>query len=198
MRRLFFWAALAALVFAAPAAVRADEKKSAGAEGESGSSKAWEWANFIVLAGGLGYIVKKNAGSAFEARGRQIRKAMLEAEDAKQDADSRVAAVELRLARLGDEIAALHAEAQAEEQAENARSVQRAAAEIAKIQARAEQEIVAAGKAARMELKRHAAELALGLAEQKIRSRMTADIEEQLVRAFLERLHGPSSSAYTN
>ena len=198
MKRLIFWAALAAAMCMTPATVRAEEKKSAGAEGESSGLKAWEWANFLLLAGGLGYIIKKNAGPAFEARGRQIRKAMLEAEDAKKDADSRSAAVELRLTRLDEEIAALRAEAKAEGEAEHARSVQRAAAEIAKIQAHAEQEIAAAGKAARMELQRHAAELALGLAEQKIRARMTPDTEEQLVRAFLEKLGGPSSSAFTN
>jgi F-type H+-transporting ATPase subunit b len=195
MKRLILWTGLAALVLAASSVARAEEKKSEAAGSESGL-KAWEWANFIVLAGGLGYIARKHAGPFFEARGLHIRKEMLEAEEAKKEADSRAAAVELRLARLEDEIAELRAEAQREEQAESARYVRHAAAEVAKIQARAEQEIAAAGKAARMELKRHTAELALGLAERKIRARMTAETEDQLVRAFRENLHGPSSSAH--
>ena len=198
MKRLILCIGLAALVFAAPSLLSAEEKKSSAPGGgeSSGGLKAWEWANFLVLAGGLGYIIRKNAGPAFEARGRSIRKALLEAEEVRKDAASRVAAVELRLARLGDEIAALRTEAQQEEEAEGARYVRHAAAEVAKIQARAEQEIAAAGKAARMELRRHTAELALGLAERKIRARMTADAEDQLVRRFLEKLDGPSSSAH--
>ena len=197
MKRLILWTGLAARVLAVPGVARAEEKKSETAGGESGL-KAWEWANFILLAGGLGYIVRKHAGPFFEARGLHIRKEMLAAEEAKKEADSRAAAVELRLARLEDEIAALRAEAQREERAESARYVRHAVAEAAKIQARAEQEIAAAGKAARMELKRHAAELALGLAERKIRARMTAETEDQLVRAFRENLHGPSSSAHAS
>ena len=197
MKRLFAWAALAGLVFAAPWVVRADEK-SAAAGSESGSTKAWEWANFALLAGGLGYIIKKQAGPAYQARGRHIRKAMLEAEEIKKDADCRAAEVEQRVAGLAAEIAALRDEAQREEQAEYTRSAQRVAAEVAKVQARAEEEIAAAGKGAAAELKRHAAELALGLAEQKIRARMTAETEDRLVRGFLEKLHGPSSSAYAD
>ena len=62
------------------------------------------------------------------------------------------------------------------------------AAEIAKIQAHSEQEIASAGKAARMELKRYAAELAVELAEQKVRARMTPDAQDALVQGFVRNL----------
>jgi len=52
----------------------------------------------------------------------------------------------------------------------------------------AEQEIASAGKAARMALKRYAAELAVGLAEQKVRARMTPDTEDALVQGFVRNL----------
>jgi len=195
MRRLIFVVATAVLLLAAPAGIAADEKKPGSGSGDHAELKAWEWANFILLAGGLGYIIRKNAGPAFEARGRRIRKDMVEAEEARKEADSRLAAVEHRLAHLADEIAALRAEALREEEAENARYLRHTAAEIAKIQTHAEQEIVAAGKAARMELKRYAAQIALGLAEQKIRSRMTPETEDRLVRGFVKNLDSPSSSA---
>ena len=69
---------------------------------------------------------------------------------------------------------------------------QHTAAEIAKIQAHAEQEIASAGKAARMELKRYSAELAIDLAEQKIRARMTPETQDALVRGFVRDLsHRP-------
>jgi len=193
MRRMILWLVLALALLTAPAGLRAEAKKS---EGEESGLKAWEWANFILLAAGLGYVIGKNAGPAFDARGRQIRKAMVEAEEAKNEADARAAAVEKRLANLGDEIAALRAEAQREEETENARYARHTAAEIAKIQAHGEQEIAAAGKAARTELKRYAAEIALGLAEQKLRARMTPDTEDHLVRGFVKNLDSPSTGAH--
>jgi F-type H+-transporting ATPase subunit b len=156
--------------------------------GESGGMKAWEWANFIVLAAGLGYVIGKNAGPAFEARSRKIRQEMVEAGEMKEEADARAAAVERRLANLEAEIAALRAEARQEEQAEVSRYGQQTTAEIAKIQARAGQEIAAAGKAARMELKRHAARLALDLAEAKLRARMTPETEDALLGGFVRNL----------
>ena len=193
MRRMILWLVLALALLTAPAGLRAEAKKS---EGEESGLKAWEWANFILLAAGLGYVIGKNAGPAFDARGRQIRKAMVEAEEAKNEADARAAAVEKRLANLGDEIAALRAEAQREEETENARYARHTAAEIAKIQAHGEQEIAAAGKAARTELKRYAAEIALGLAEQKLRARMTPETEDHLVRGFVKNLDSPSTGAH--
>jgi F0F1-type ATP synthase membrane subunit b/b' len=68
------------------------------------------------------------------------------------------------------------------------RLAQHTAAEIAKIQAHAEQEIASAGKAARTELKRYSAQLAVELAEQKIRARMTPQTQDALVRGFVRDL----------
>ena len=197
MRRLLMWTVLALSLLLAPAGMRAEEKGSQAA-GEGSGLKVWEWANFVLLAAGLGYVIGKNAGPAFDARGRRIRKEMVEAEEAKKEADARAAAVELRLANLGAEIAALRAEAQREEEAENTRYSRHIAAEIAKIQSHAEQEIAAAGKAARMELKRYAAEVALGLAERKIRERMNPETEDRLVLGFVKNLEGPSSGAHAS
>ena len=86
------------------------------------------------------------------------------------------------------EISALRAASGKEEEAEAAGFGRHTAAEIAKTQAQAEQEIAAAGKAARLELKRYCAELAVGLAEQKIRARMTPETQDALVRGFVRDL----------
>jgi F-type H+-transporting ATPase subunit b len=130
----------------------------------------------------------KNIPAAFAARSKHIRKELDEAAEAKAAADARAAEVERRLSNLEAEIAALRVEAQKESQSESHRMEQHTAAEIAKIQAHAEQEIAAAGKAARMELKHHAAELAIALAEQKLRSRMTAETQDSLVKGFVRDL----------
>jgi F-type H+-transporting ATPase subunit b len=165
------------------------------AEGEHGNLEIWKWANFAVLAGGLGYLVKKNAGPFFDGRSQQIRKDMVEAQEARRQAEARAADVDRRLASLDTEIAALRGESQKEAQSETERLARHTAAEIAKIQAHSEQEIASAGKAARMELKRFSAALAIQLAEQRIRSRMTPETQEALVRGFARDLEPPASGA---
>jgi len=154
-------------------------------EQESSRLQLWKWANFLVLAGGIGYLAGKNAGPVFSARSRQIRKDMIEADEIRKDAELRLADVEQRLRNLETEIATLRSEAQNEARAETERLTQHTAAEIAKIQQHAGQEIAAAAKAARLELKSYSASLAIGLAEKKIRDRMTPADEDALVRAFI-------------
>jgi len=201
MKRLALILLLAAVPAVMPAAAqekRAEEipaeKKAAEspAEGESGGMVLWKWANFVVLAGLLGWAVKKNAGPFFAARTRQIRKDMLEADDLRKQAEARAAEVDRRLASLESEIAALRAESAREAEAETGRLSRATVAEIAKIQAHAEQEIASAGKAARMELKRYSAELAIRLAEQKIRARMTPETQNALIGGFVRHLEPPT------
>jgi F0F1-type ATP synthase membrane subunit b/b' len=59
---------------------------------------------------------------------------------------------------------------------------------LKKIQAQAEQEMASAVKAARQELRAYSAELAIRLAEQSIRGRITAEIEDQLVASTIAEL----------
>jgi len=157
--------------------------------GESGGSlNLWKWANFVVLAAGLGYLAGKNAGPFFDSRARQIRKDIVEGDDLRTRAENRLAEVERRLASLESDIAQLRDEAQREGEAETERLARHSAGEIAKIQAHAQREIDSAGKAARVELKRYAAELAVTLAERQIRARMTPETKDSLVRGFVRDL----------
>jgi len=162
-------------------------QETSGGEGSSGL-EFWKWANFVVLAGAIGYFAGKYGPPFFAARSHSIRKDIVEAEQARKEAEARAAAVEQRLANLEADIAALRAEARDEGRAETERIAHHTAAESAKIHSNAEQEIAAAGKAARMELKAYAAELAISLAEQKIRARMTPATQEALVRGFVRDL----------
>lgn len=173
----------------------AEKAAEPASEGEHGGLELWKWANFAILAGGLGYLVKKNAGPFFSARSRQIRKDMIEAEDLRKQAEARAAEVDKRLANLESEIAALRADSQRETQSEGERLTRYAIAEMAKVQAHAQQEIVSAGKAARLELKRYSAHLAVALAEQKIRARMNPGAQEILVHNFVHKLEPPSARA---
>ena len=171
----------------------AEHKGGEGGEHGSGGHKQgpsdlWKWANFALLAAGLGYLIGKNAGPFFEGRTQQIKKDMLESAAARKAAEARAAEVEQRLASLESEIASLRAESETETKREAERLSQQVASDIAKIQAHSEQEIVAAGKTARVELKRYSAHLAVQLAEEKIRTRMKRPAQDELVQSFVHNL----------
>jgi F-type H+-transporting ATPase subunit b len=146
------------------------------------------WVNFAILFAGLAYLAKKYAGPFFAARAAGIQREMVEAAKARQDADARAADVDRRLANLDADLAALRAESRQELEALESRASSRAAAEIAKIQNNAEQEIAAAAKAARQELKGYAASLAVSLAAEKVRGRMTPNVQQALVSDFTRNI----------
>jgi len=107
-----------------------------------------------------------------------------------------VAAVDRRLASLQAEIEALRRSAQEEAEADAQRVRREAAAEMAKIQSHLAEEIAAAGKSATLELRRYSAELALGLAEQKIAARLSPEMQDRLVGGFLaDMAHAPALPA---
>jgi F-type H+-transporting ATPase subunit b len=176
-------------LFAQPSAKPAD---SAAAETHL---KAWEWANFLILAAGLGYLAGKRGGPFFAARSTQIRKDMMEAAELRKQAEARAAEIESRLSGIESHISALREESSNQARAEAGRIAQQTAVEVAKIQAQAEQDIALAAKTARNELKRHSAELAVALAERLIRARMTPAAQDELVREFVGDLDRPSSGA---
>lgn len=188
MRR-FFRVLTIGLVLATPI-IFAQEQT----EGGEGGLEIWKWANFIVLVVGLGYLVVKNAGPFFDARSKKIREDMAQADEMWKAAEARTAEVERKLATLESEIAAFRNESQVEALNETKRMKLQTAAEIARIKEHAEQEIAAAGKAARLELQRYSAHLAIGLAADKARGRMTGDAQDALVREFVRDLENPPSS----
>lgn len=179
------WAAAVMFVLLAAALPLAAQE----GEHKEGGMALWAWANFLLLAGGLGYIARKNAGPYFAARSHAIRKGMVEAQELREESEAKVADVDRRLARLDAEIEELRRDALREQEADAERVRREAAAEMAKIQARLSDEIAAAGKAARLELRRYSAELAVGLAAQKIAARMSPAIQNRLVDNVVAHLN---------
>lgn len=157
----------------------------------------WRVVNFILLVGALGYLARKYGGPFFVLRSRKIRQEMMDAEQARKEAEGRAAEVDRRLASLETDIANLRAESQREAARQQERIRQQTAADMAKIRTHAEQEIAAAGKAARLELKRYSAHLAIELAEQKLRARVTPETQDALVRGFAHELDPARSQAQT-
>jgi F-type H+-transporting ATPase subunit b len=179
-------------------AVETGNSRPASGDEDESVSPVWAWANFAILVGALGYLIKKKGGPWFAAQSNAIRKGIAEAEEIRRDAEARAAEVDRKLAGLQTEIENLRVHARREQNAEGERIRQQSAADLARIREHAAREIDAAGKVARVELKRYAAQLAVDLAEQKIRRQMTPEIQTALVENFARDLDRPSAGAHLN
>jgi F-type H+-transporting ATPase subunit b len=148
----------------------------------------WKWANFGILAVGLGIMIGKVAPALFKERSRSIGQAMFEAAAAVRDSQIRATEIEARFAALENDIAELRRNAKAEMSAESERISRETELRLKKIQDQAAQEITLIARAGRDDLRRYSAQLALELAEQRLRSRLTQDTQDGLVDGFLQDL----------
>jgi F-type H+-transporting ATPase subunit b len=149
----------------------------------------WKWANFALLAVGLGYLIGKHVPPLFRKQSDEIQNALAEASRIKQEAAAYAAGVEARLARLQSEIQQLRESARADMNAESERIRVETEHHMRRIQEQSVQEIALMARGAKDGLRKYAAELAIGLAEQRIRSRMNPSTEDKLVNGFMHDLH---------
>jgi F-type H+-transporting ATPase subunit b len=157
-------------------------------------SALWKWANFAILAVALGYGISKTLPPFFRGRTGEIQKGIAEAQEIKRDAEKRAAQMDARMNALGAEIEKFRAESRAEMVQEGERIQQETARQMERLEQQMEQEIESAGKAARRELKIYAAQLALDLAEQRVRARLDAPTETALVKGFIHELRMQESN----
>jgi F-type H+-transporting ATPase subunit b len=149
----------------------------------------WEWANFAILALGLGYLIVKHVPPLFRKQSDEIQKALVESAKIKEEAAAYAASVEARLADLQSEIQRLRENAHAEMNAESERIRRDSEHHVQRIREQSAQEIELMTRAAKAELQKYAAELAIGLAEERIRFRMNPETQDQLAYGFLHDLH---------
>jgi len=150
--------------------------------------------NFALL-GYLLYLIVAKTGipsvlppilPVFRERTAGIQKSMEEARRASEGAGRRLSEIEARLAKLDGETAEMRAAADREAGKDEEAAGAAAEQAKAKIVQGAEQEIAAAARLARGELKSYAAELAVSLAEKKIE--VNAATDRALVREFVDQL----------
>lgn len=142
--------------------------------------------NFAVIAGAIFWFSKKGLPGVFRARTASIQQAVQEARKTSEEARSRLSDIEKRLSQLGSEISEMRASAEREAGAEEERIKAATAEDAKRIVEAAEQEITAAAKAARRELTKHAADLAVSLAQKQIHVDTATD--QRLLHNFAQQL----------
>jgi F0F1-type ATP synthase membrane subunit b/b' len=159
-------------------------------EAEQGDTLIWwKWANFVILAAGLGYLIGKNVPPLFRKQSDEIQNALAESAKIKQEAAAYAASVEARLANLQNEIQKLRTDAHAEMTRESERIRHETEHHVQRIREQSVQELELMTRAAKDELRKYAAELAIGLAEERIRFRMNPELQDRLANGFLRELH---------
>jgi len=148
----------------------------------------WKWINFAILVLGLGYLVGKAAPAYFRARREEIQAALIQATREIKDAEAKAADLDQRFSRIQIEVEQLRKEARAAMAVESERIRQETERHLQRIQEQTGQEITLMARAAKDELRKYSAGLALDLAAQRIRSRMTSGVEDGLVDNFVADL----------
>lgn len=150
------------------------------------AADVFEWLNFAVLAGFLGWAVLKSVPGMLQARSAAIQKELSDAKVATEAASVRLSSVEERLAKLDEQIAEMKASAATELAAEEQRLKASAEEERLRILASADVEIAAATKAAQRQLAQYAAGLAIDQAAKSLV--ISAETDRVLVQNFASRL----------
>jgi F-type H+-transporting ATPase subunit b len=147
-------------------------------------NEIWKWPNFLILAGLLGYLIRKHGAPLLQSRSEQIRQNMEAGKKAKVEAEAIAAGVQAKMANLERIISELREAAHADLEREAQRLRAEAESAMSRIEQHTDIEIGAIGKHAQLELRQYAAGLAMDLAEQKIRERMSPDVQANLLDNF--------------
>lgn len=182
-----FSVVLFALLFAVLSVHAAEDGGSAAQER---ANEIFKWINFALLAAGLIWLFGKVLPSKFRANADAIGSAITKATAAKAEADRQLREAEEKLAGLEQETAQLRATAQREAEAEAERIRNVTQNDAQKVGTAAKTEIEAAERAARLELKAIAANLAVDGAESLLAKQLTPLAQEALVSAFVKGLAG--------
>jgi F-type H+-transporting ATPase subunit b len=150
------------------------------------AARLFEYLNFAVLAGAVLFAMLKFLPKTFRANREDIQHRLVEARTATQQANERLAAIEQRLARLDEEIAAIAKQAEKDSVEDEARIKASIETERERIVGAVSRDIAAASSAAQRDLKRFAAELAVDRATQRMT--LSEDDDRALVQEFSQSL----------
>jgi F-type H+-transporting ATPase subunit b len=173
---------------AAPEHAAAGAEHGAGEHGESIWSLVWRVGNFVILAGGLWYLLRKPAAEYLEARADQIKSGLTSAAAMKAEASAQIQGIEARMKALPGEIDRLKARGAEEVAGEQVRIREAAELERKRLMEQARRDIDLQLQAARRNLTKHAAALAVDLAEKRIEREITPADQQRLVDKYVARM----------
>jgi len=150
------------------------------------AARLFEYLNFAILVGAVLFALLKYLPKTFRAQREDIQHRLVEARTATEQANERLAAIEQRLSRLDEEVAAISRQAEKDSSEDEARIKASIETERQRIMEAVSRDIAAASSAAQRDLKRFVAGLAVDRAAQRIA--LTEDDDRALVQEFAKSL----------
>lgn len=144
--------------------------------------------NFLILFGGLFFVLRKPVGALLAKRTDDVGAGLRKAETDRTDAEARAEGSRAKLAGLGAEVDALKSAAEAEGRRETERIARAAGAEAERLKKLTRQELDEQVRRSVRELKVYAAARATELARERIIRRMTADRQAALIEQSIDSL----------
>lgn len=151
----------------------------------------WKFLNLLAFICCVLYLHRRFGRpirEALRSRGEGIKRELARAHEERDQALAKLSEVELRFANLDAEVAKVKEKAQGEADAETQRIRSGTDQEIAKIREQARREIDSAGKAARYELRRFAAQESVRMAEAMLEREIGPDDDARLTSLNVEEL----------
>jgi F-type H+-transporting ATPase subunit b len=144
--------------------------------------------NFAILVGVLVYFLKSPIAAHLAARITQIRQDLVTAADLKTSASTQLADIQQRMAALPGELEALRRQGAEDVTSERGRISRVAEHERTRLLEQTRREIDMRLRVAKRELTEHAAQLAVQVAEQRIKRTITPDDQIRLVDRYASQL----------
>lgn len=160
------------------------------ASAQQATENLFKWINFALVAGVIAWLCLKKGPAFFSRRAKAIGSEIQKSTEAKKQADQHLSDAEAKLQNLEKEVAEMRASAQRESAAEAERILKHTQSDTQKIDLAAKAEIAAAERAARLELKALAANLAVNGAESLLAQQLTPAAQESLINNFVKTLDG--------
>jgi F-type H+-transporting ATPase subunit b len=155
---------------------------------KEGPGELFKVINFVILAGILGFLLRKPLKDFFAQRSATLKRELEEGRKALEASQAQMRAVEEKLRHLEEEIRALGASATQEIDSERQRLRQEAAREAERILESARVRLAAETRSVQLELKAFAAQEALRMAERMLRERLDDAARRELFRQFMTNL----------
>ncbi len=155
---------------------------------ESTTGLIFRWLNFLIVFGGIAYLIAKHGGAFFRGNAKEIAASIVEATAVKAEADRELREAEAKIARLDQDVSELREAARRNWAAESERLRVSGRAEIDKINLAARGELAASERAAQQQVREIAASMAVERAAALVSSMMNTEIRARMFQSFLGEL----------
>ena len=148
----------------------------------------FRWLNFIIVFGGIAYLIAKPGKAFFRRNAKAIAASIHDATADKAEAERELGEVNAKISQLDQEVSEMREAARQGGAAEAERLRVSGLVEIDKIKQAARAELAAAERASQHRLREVAASLAVERAAALLNSRMNLEIRARLFHSFLGEL----------